>query len=280
MAEQPCTLRLLDTPAARAFLLSAGFPFVAEMVADRQRLTVRPSVIRTPALDQALMAAGCDWGWCPPGVTFAGVRLFVTDMDSTLIAIECIDEIAAAVGKRSEVAALTEAAMAGELDFRAALTARVALLAGLPEEELAAIYRDRVRYTPGAQELVAALKAQGAYCLLISGGFTHFTAPIAAELGFDEHLANRLEVDAAGRLTGRVTGPIVDAQAKRAALLAARDRLQLPPSAVLAAGDGANDQLMLAEAGLRLGYRPKAILLPTLNLVAHEGLLLPRYLCV
>jgi|YNPBryulayer2012_1023412.scaffolds.fasta_scaffold00201_13 phosphoserine phosphatase len=279
MAERPPTLRLLDTPAARAFLLRVGLPFIAEMVADRQRLTVSRSVTRTPTLDQALMEAGCDWGWCPPETTFAGVRLFVTDMDSTLITIECIDEIAAAVGKRTEVAALTEAAMAGELDFRTALTARVALLAGLPEQELAAIYRDRVRYTPGAQALVAALKAQGAYCLLVSGGFTHFTAPIAAELGFDEHQANRLEVDAAGRLTGRVVGPIVDAQAKRAALLAAQKRLALPREAVLAAGDGANDQPMLGEAGLRLGYRPKAVLLPTLNLVAQEGLLLPRYLC-
>lgn len=273
------TLRLLDTAAARAWLAREALPYRTEAVGERQRLTVTAPVARSAALDAALMTAGCDWGWCPPEVRFANVRLFVTDMDSTLITIECIDEIAEAVGKKGEVAALTEAAMEGRLDFTAALKARVQLLAGLPERELAAIYRERVAYTPGARALVAALKAQGAYCLLVSGGFTHFTAPIAAELGFDAQLANQLEVDAAGRLTGHLVGPIIDAQAKRSALIAARERLGLASSAVLAAGDGANDRLMLAEAGLRLGYHPKAVLLPTLNLVAHEGLLLPYYLC-
>ncbi|GAB6049203.1 hypothetical protein JCM16106_00470 [Hydrogenophilus islandicus] len=295
-------LRLLATPAARRWLAERALPFVELPCATTHPRTPPPThdgdgecqspmppepsailavsapLARTPTLDLELAAAGCDWAWWEEGLSLAAVRLFVTDMDSTLIAIECIDEIAAAVGKRNEVARITEAAMEGRLDFRAALLERVALLAGLPEAELAAIFHTTVRYNPGARALVAALKAQGTYCLLVSGGFTHFTAPIAAELGFDAHLANQLEVDRNGRLTGRLVGPIVDAEAKQAAIRAHRARLGCPAAAVLAAGDGANDRLMLREAGLRLGYRPKAVLLPELNLISMTaGLALPLW---
>lgn len=295
-------LRLLETPAATAWLTARGFPYrrlpstpdlgnqaldhtptahtAAPLPQPAAVLEVTAPLPRTHALDHELAAARCDWGWWSPSWNFAALRLFVTDMDSTLITVECIDEIAEAVGKKAEVARITEAAMEGKLDFREALAARVALLEGLPATELDAIVRTVVRYTPGARALVAALKAQGTYCLLVSGGFTHFTAPIAAELGFDAHVANRLEIDEQGRLTGRVLAPIIDAAAKREALLAARAQLGCDRNAILAAGDGANDLLMLQEAGLRLGYRPKAPLLPALNLVSMTaGLALPLWLC-
>nr|WP_249419326.1 phosphoserine phosphatase SerB [Hydrogenophilus thiooxidans] len=295
-------LHLLETPAATAWLTARGIayrrlpstPGLGGAVRDDAATTptataplpaahvleVTTPLPRTHALDHELAAARCDWGWWSPSWNFAALRLFVTDMDSTLITVECIDEIAEAVGKKAEVARITEAAMEGKLDFRAALTARVALLKGLPATELDAIVRTVVQYTPGARALVAALKAQGTFCLLVSGGFTHFTAPIAAELGFDAHVANRLEIDAQGRLTGRVLAPIIDAAAKRDALLAARAQLGCDRNAILAAGDGANDRLMLQEAGLRLGYRPKAVLLPELNLVSMTaGLALPLWLC-
>lgn len=296
-------LRLLETPAATEWLTARGLsyrrlsaapnpagksapaPTLAKGAATTPPppaaiLEVAAPLPRTPALDSELAAARCDWGWWSPAWDFTALRLFVTDMDSTLITVECIDEIAEAVGKKAEVARITEAAMEGKLDFREALTARVALLQGLPEAALTPIFHQVVRYTPGARELVAALKAQGAYCLLVSGGFTHFTAPIAAELGFDAHVANQLAVDAQGRLTGRLRGPIIDAAAKRAALRKAQAKIGCRSEAILAAGDGANDRLMLQEAGLRLGYRPKAVLLPELNLVSMTaGLALPLWLC-
>lgn len=295
-------LRLLETPAATAWLTARGFPYrrlpvtpdLGNQTLDRTPtahtaaplpqpaavLEVTAPLPRTHALDHELAAARCDWGWWSPSWNFAALRLFVTDMDSTLITVECIDEIAEAVGKKAEVARITEAAMEGKLDFREAITARVALLRGLPEAALTPIFHQSVRYTPGARELIAALKAQGVYCLLVSGGFTHFTAPIAAELGFDAHVANQLEVDPEGRLTGRLRGPIIDAAAKRSALQAAQAKLGCTSDTILAAGDGANDLLMLQEAGLRLGYRPKALLLPALNLVSMTaGLAHPLWLC-
>jgi phosphoserine phosphatase len=181
--------------------------------------------------------------------------LLIADMDSTMIQCECIDEFADYAGLKAQVAAVTEAAMRGELDFEAALDARVALLAGMDAAVLDQCRRERVRLMPGAQTLVRTMAANGAHTLLVSGGFTAFTAPVAAEIGFAAQHANTLEI-AAGRLTGKVLRPIVDAAAKRGHLLAAG----VPLPATLAVGDGANDIPMLEAAGLGIAYhaKPKA----------------------
>jgi phosphoserine phosphatase len=180
--------------------------------------------------------------------------LLIADMDSTMITCECIDELADYAGLKAEVAAVTEAAMRGDLDFEAALDARVALLAGLDARVIDRCRRERVRLTQGAQALVRTMAAHGAHTLLVSGGFTAFTAPIAAEIGFAAQKANTLLVEN-GRLTGKVARPIVDAAAKRAALLGAG--IDLP--ATLAVGDGANDIPMLETAGLGIAYHAKPL---------------------
>lgn len=181
--------------------------------------------------------------------------LLVADMDSTMIQCECIDELADYAGLKPQVAAITEAAMLGRLDFAEALRARVALLAGMPVETLEECRRERVRLMPGAAALVRTMRGWGARTLLVSGGFTAFTAPVATEIGFDSQQANVLLVEH-GRLTGRVAEPIVDAATKRAALLGAG----VDPALALAVGDGANDIPMIEAAGLGMAYhaKPKA----------------------
>jgi phosphoserine phosphatase len=198
--------------------------------------------------------------------------LFVTDMDSTLIDIECIDEVADLAGRKAEVSRITEAAMRGEIDFAESLTRRVAQLYGLPESALAEVYEQRLHLNPGAEALIAALKAAGIHTVLVSGGFTYFTDRLQARMGFDAAHANILEV-ADGKLTGQVTGPVIDAAAKAAVLREARHRLGLAQEQTIAIGDGANDLLMLREAGLAIAYRAK----PALRAVAdvcidHAGL--------
>ena len=198
--------------------------------------------------------------------------LFVTDMDSTLIDIECIDEVADLAGRKAEVSRITEAAMRGEIDFAESLTRRVEQLEGLPESALAEVYEQRLHLNPGADTLMAALKSAGIHTVLVSGGFTYFTERLKARLGFDAAHANALEVRD-GKLTGRLTGPVIDAAAKAAVLRDARHRLGLTQEQTIAIGDGANDLLMLREAGLAIAYRAK----PTLRSVAdvcidHAGL--------
>ena len=185
-------------------------------------------------------------------------RLLVADMDSTMITVECIDELADFAGIKPEIAAITEAAMRGELDFAAALDARVALLAGLEEGAIDRCLAERVRVMPGARELVRTMRARGAYTVLVSGGFTRFADPVAREIGFDRVVANRLEI-ADGKLTGLVEKPIVDASTKQATLLEERERLGLAESETLAIGDGANDLAMIGLAGLGVAYRAKPI---------------------
>ncbi len=186
-------------------------------------------------------------------------RLLIADMDSTMITVECIDELADYAGLKAEVSAVTEAAMRGELGFEAALDARVALLEGLDAGIIDECRRSRVRLMPGARTLVGTMATQGAYCLLVSGGFTAFADPVGAEIGFARVRANLLGIES-GRLNGLVARPIVDADAKRAELLetAAAHRLSLGET--LAVGDGANDIPMLEAAGLGIAYhaKPKA----------------------
>jgi phosphoserine phosphatase len=186
-------------------------------------------------------------------------KLLVADMDSTIIGQECLDELADFAGLKGEVAAITERAMQGEIDFEAALRQRVALLAGLPEDAIAQCLTDRVQPNPGAATLVRTMRARGATCLLVSGGFLSFADPVARDVGFDRVRANRLGITDR-LLTGEVDGPVVDASAKRAALIEARDELGLVPSDVLAVGDGANDRMMIEEAGLGVAYRAKPVL--------------------
>jgi phosphoserine phosphatase len=183
-------------------------------------------------------------------------RLLVADMDSTMISVECIDELADYAGMRAEVAAVTERAMRGELDFAAALEARVALLKGLDAAAIDRCHEERVRLTPSARALVRTMRAGGAYCLLVSGGFSLFADRVAAAIGFDAARANDLHV-AAGVLTGTVGHPILGAEGKRRALLDAAGAHAIPLADTLAVGDGANDIPMLREAGLGIAYHAK-----------------------
>jgi phosphoserine phosphatase len=184
-------------------------------------------------------------------------RLLVADMDSTMICVECIDELAGYAGVKAEVASVTERAMRGEIGFEAALAERVALLAGLEESAIDRCREERVRLTPGALPLVRTMKREGAFTLLVSGGFTRFADPVGAELGFDRVVANRLETKD-GRLSGAVLPPVLGAEGKRMALLDAAAERGLRVEEALAVGDGANDVPMLREAGLGIAYRAKA----------------------
>jgi phosphoserine phosphatase len=185
----------------------------------------------------------------------ADVGVVAMDMDSTLITIECIDEIADFKGIKPEVAAITESAMRGEIDFAQSLTRRVALLAGLPVIDLASVYEERLRISPGAERMLAAFKAAGAVTALVSGGFTFFTDRLKERLALDFTLANRFEV-VDKRLTGRIDGDIVDAQAKARAI---HELGVKHPGLTVVIGDGANDLPMFAEADVSVAYRAKPV---------------------
>lgn len=186
----------------------------------------------------------------------AAFRLLAMDMDSTLITIECIDEIADFVGKKAEVAAVTAAAMRGEIDWPTSLRQRVAVLAGLDAKVLQTVYDERLQLTPGAETLVAAAKSAGVYTLLVSGGFTFFTERLQARLKLDAAFSNTLEV-IDGRLTGRVVGPLCDAQAKAQHVRDAAAHLGAARAQIIVIGDGANDLPMMREAGVSIAYKAK-----------------------
>jgi phosphoserine phosphatase len=183
-------------------------------------------------------------------------KLLIADMDSTMITVECIDELADYAGLKAEVSEVTERAMRGELAFEDALVARIALLKGLEASAIDRCRAERVRITAGARALVRTMRANGAATVLVSGGFTRFADPVGAQIGFGRVIANRLIV-ADDRLTGEVEPPIVGAESKRAALVAARVEIGVTREATLAIGDGANDIAMLKEAGLGVAYRAK-----------------------
>ena len=184
--------------------------------------------------------------------------LLIADMDSTMITVECIDELADYAGIKDQVSAVTEAAMRGELDFEGALDARVALLAGLPETVIEQCLAERVTIMPGAKALVRTMRANGGYAILVSGGFTRFAEPVAHDIGFDRAVANRLLIEH-GTLTGKVARPIVGADAKRENLDAAMALRRVDRQATLAVGDGANDLKMIKAAGLGVAYHAKPI---------------------
>jgi len=202
--------------------------------------------------------------------------ILVSDMDSTMITVECIDELADFAGIKPQIAAITNRAMAGELDFAEALKARVSLLAGLDENLVERCLEERVRPMPGAEILVRTMTAWGAHTVLVSGGFTSFTGPVARMLGFAEEHANVLEIEY-GRLTGRLAADIVDAATKRFVLESAAAQRGLSLRAALAVGDGANDLPMISAAvsgqGLGAAYHPRPLLAEASNFaIRHNDL--------
>jgi phosphoserine phosphatase len=197
-------------------------------------------------------------------------RLLISDMDSTMITVECIDELADFAGVKDDVSSITRRAMNGELDFEGALNARVSLLAGLSLDVIDQVYRERVRMMPGARTLVQTMRRSGAVTALVSGGFVPFAERVAAALGFDEVVANRLE-SKDGYLTGRVLPPITDADTKLSTLNRLVQHHDLSPEETLAVGDGANDAAMVKAAGLGVAYRPHPVLARASHVSINAG---------
>jgi phosphoserine phosphatase len=205
-------------------------------------------------------------------------KLLIADMDSTIIACECIDELADQVGIKRKVSAITERAMRGGIDFPSALRERVALLKGLPLDALAKVYAERVRLNLGAKSLTSTMRAHGAHTLLVSGGFTYFTSRVAQAAGFENHQANRL-ADDGHALTGMVIEPILGREAKLEALRSAVVRLGITSRDVLAVGDGANDLDMIKAAGLGVAFHAKPIVAAAAAAsIAHSDLTTLLYL--
>jgi len=259
-AETSASILVVQGPEATALRAAA----LAEMCgAERTEAAAERAWRLRGVQRRAGVAAWCeahrlDYAWVPAGRSFGGLKLLAMDMDSTLITIECIDELGGYAGRKQEVAAITAQAMRGEIDYPESLRRRVALLAGLSEDVLQDVYDDKLRLSPGAETLVAACRAKGVRLLLVSGGFTFFTGRLKDRLGFDDTISNVLEIES-GRLTGRVLGTIVDADAKAAKFRQVAQRLGASREQTLAIGDGANDLKMMAEAGTSIAYRAKPV---------------------
>lgn len=216
--------------------------------------------------------AQLDFAYVPAGRRLSDFRLVVMDMDSTLISIECIDEIADIQGIKPQVAAITAAAMRGELDYTQSLEHRMQLLAGLPVDVLDRVYRERLRLNPGAEVMLGAMRAAGLKTLLVSGGFRYFTLRLKERLGLDGERSNEPEI-IDGRLTGRILGEIIDGEAKARIAREARSAYGLNPEQVIGIGDGANDLPFLAEAGISIAYHAKpAVRRATTHAIDHVGL--------
>jgi phosphoserine phosphatase len=247
----------VETPDLKALAKIASGEAIERVSENAFRIT------RADAAAREAVAAHCaqaklDWGFVAEGRKLSDFALLAMDMDSTLIAIECIDEIADFAGKKKEVAEVTAAAMRGEIDWPESLRRRVAALAGLEEAVLERVYAQRLRFNPGAERLVAAARGAGLKVLLVSGGFTYFTDRVRERLGLDYAYSNLLVVEN-GRLAGRVTGPLVDAQGKAGHVARLKRERGIARERVLAIGDGANDLAMLAEAGTSIAYHAKPV---------------------
>ena len=247
----------VSTPDLKALHAIARGAAIERISETAFRITQADSSTRE-AVAARCAQARLDWGFVAEGRKLSDFGLLAMDMDSTLISIECIDEIAAFAGKKDEVAAVTAAAMRGEIDWPESLKRRVAALAGLEAATLERVYAERLRLNPGAERLIAAARRAGLKTLLVSGGFTYFTDRVRERLALDFAYSNGLAVEG-GRLAGRTTGPLVDAAGKAAQVTRLMRELGIPRERVLAIGDGANDLPMMAEAGTSVAYHAKPV---------------------
>jgi phosphoserine phosphatase len=232
---------------------------VASTHAQRWQVSRELAPTEREAFRKLASSLSLDLAFLAPSFKPARLRILAMDMDSTLINIECIDEIADFAGKKAEVAAITEATMRGEIkDFSESLRRRVALLKGVSESVLLSVYKERLLPNPGAIELLSAANAAGLHTLLVSGGFTFFTQRMQSDLGFTETHANTLEIHD-GKLTGLVLGDIVDAAGKASHVKNACKALGCKKNAAITIGDGANDLLMMDGSGLSIAYRAKPV---------------------
>ncbi|MBW3512313.1 MULTISPECIES: phosphoserine phosphatase SerB [Janthinobacterium] len=265
---------------------SARLERIAALAAPTSITRLGPNAVRCeqiayspalrPTIEVAAQAAQLDATYMMGQRELAEFKLVAMDMDSTLITIECIDEIADMQGLKPQVAAITEAAMRGELDFAASLKQRVALLEGLDASALQRVYDERLKLSPGAETMLAAVQKAGLKTLLVSGGFTFFTERLKERLGLDYTHANALEI-VDGKLTGKVLGGIVDAEEKQRTVERVCAELGISPSEAIVMGDGANDLKMMGIAGLSVAFRAKPVVRSqadvALNFVGLDGLL-------
>ncbi len=263
----------IETPDLKALAKLAGASAIEAITPTAFRLRqATPNPAIPPRCDETQL----DYAFVPDPRKLADMRLCVMDMDSTLITIECIDEIADMQGLKPQVAAITAAAMRGELDFPQSLRRRVALLSGLNASALQRVYDARLRLSPGADVMLAKFRQLGIRTLLLSGGFTFYTERLQQRLGLDYTRSNTLEIKD-GKLTGQVVGDIVDADVKRLALLQVRDELGIDAAQIIALGDGANDLKFMAEAGVSIAYHAKPVVRAqathALNYVGLDGVL-------
>jgi phosphoserine phosphatase len=248
----------LDTPRLKALARLAGASAIEALTAANTQAFRLIAPTTSAGVAVFCAEAGFDFAFVPSEQKLDRVRLVAMDMDSTLITIECIDEIADMIGIKPQVAAITASAMRGEIDFRESLTRRVALLAGLDTAALEQVYDERLRLSPGAERMLAGFRRVGARALLVSGGFTFFTDRLKTRLGLDHTVSNTLEIDNA-KLTGRIAGSIVDAAAKAAEFARLGRELAAPGDLIVGIGDGANDLPMLARADVSIAYRAKPV---------------------
>jgi phosphoserine phosphatase len=259
----------VETTALKRLAKLSGASGIEQPAPDVFRL---PGAAPSNEIEALCAQAGLDWAFVPAGRCLADFRLLVMDMDSTLITIETIDELADFVGQKAAVAEITAQAMRGEIEYDESLRRRVAVLRGLDEKVLDEVYRERVRLSPGAEQLIAGVKKAGIRILLVSGGFTHITEPLKARLGLDYTRSNVLGVRD-GKLTGEVEGRIVNADGKREALLEVSRQLGIGKERIIAAGDGANDLKFMAESGVSVAYHAKPVVrAQTTHAINHVGL--------
>jgi phosphoserine phosphatase len=265
---------------------SARLERIAALAAPTSVTRLGPNAVRCeqiayspalrPTIEVAAQAARLDATYMMGQRELSEFKLVAMDMDSTLITIECIDEIADMQGLKPQVAAITEAAMRGELDFAASLKQRVALLEGLDASALQRVYDERLKLSLGAEKMLAAVQAAGLKTLLVSGGFTFFTERLKERLGLDYTHANELEI-VDGKLTGKVLGGIVDAEEKQRTVERVCAEMGIAPSQAIVMGDGANDLKMMGIAGLSVAFRAKPVVRSqadvALNFVGLDGLL-------